>query len=223
MCRTTEACASKYGKSMRKTTIQQVEIELKKRVAEYPATPWGRKQNDDWDRLTNFVYNTPSWSAILNRVESLPETFHNYAINRWYNHWSARAIERIFCALPNIEAHLNQRNRLIDFYLNGIAFDHKTTVYPRGYGQPLTVAQQNQTALIQWLYHHQSRQQRYHEGNRLFLVLYATDQNHWQLKANLSEIKQIIHRYVELFQPDRLIHLKFEQNEAWSDLIWYIK
>jgi|GEM_PF-4648903 len=34
----------------------KIEVELKKRLA-YPHK-WGRKQNDEFDKLTNFIYHT---------------------------------------------------------------------------------------------------------------------------------------------------------------------
>ena len=45
----------------------QIEKELKKRLA-YPYK-WGRKQNDDFDRLTNFVYRIPTFDEVLKETE----------------------------------------------------------------------------------------------------------------------------------------------------------
>ena len=79
-----------------------IENELKKRIA-YPYK-WGRKQNDQFDKLTNFVYKIPTFEATLKEIETKfrkdKEHKHisNYALNRWYNFWSAQAVEKIFCS-----------------------------------------------------------------------------------------------------------------------------
>jgi hypothetical protein len=36
--------------------LEALEIELKKRVEEYPRTRWPRKQNDSDDEATKFIY-----------------------------------------------------------------------------------------------------------------------------------------------------------------------
>ena len=45
----------------------QIEKELKKRLA-YPYK-WGRKQNDQFDKLTNFVYRILPFDEILKETE----------------------------------------------------------------------------------------------------------------------------------------------------------
>ncbi|MGB5531290.1 MAG: hypothetical protein WBQ32_15085, partial [Ignavibacteriaceae bacterium] len=77
----------------------KIERELKKRL-NYPYK-WGRKQNDEFDRLTNFVYRIPSFDEVLKETESRfrkdkeHQNIANYALNRWYNFWSAQAVEKI--------------------------------------------------------------------------------------------------------------------------------
>jgi len=55
----------------------------------------------------------------------------NYALNRWYNFWSAKTIENIFGEHKNIKPHLNSKDKLTDFYIKNIPFDHKTTIFPK--------------------------------------------------------------------------------------------
>ena len=80
-----------------------IEKELKKRLA-YPYK-WGRKQNDEFDKLTNFVYKIFSFEEVLKETETRfnndkeHKNIANYALNRWYNFWSAQAVEKIFCSL----------------------------------------------------------------------------------------------------------------------------
>jgi len=82
----------------------QIESELKKRL-KYPYK-WGRKQNDQFDKLTNFVYKISEFEVVLREIDNRfnkdkeHKNISNYALNRWYNFWSAQAVEKIFCSLP---------------------------------------------------------------------------------------------------------------------------
>ncbi len=203
------------------------ERELKKRWA-YPYR-WGRTQNNLFDAQTRFVYTEPTFEPLLTELErrfaSTPEreALFDYALNRWYNFWSARAVEEIFAALDGVTPAENQRDRLVDFTLNGVRFDHKTSVFPRGFGHDLTYAVNHPTALIEWLYREQSQEQRRHYANRLFLVLYAADGAHWKLKAELTWLSGILRDYVATFDAARLHRFKFTaEQETLSDIIWAI-
>ncbi|MCW8995420.1 MAG: hypothetical protein OQK77_06370, partial [Psychromonas sp.] len=73
--------------------LLQIERELKKRLS-YPYK-WGRKQNDQFDKLTNFVYRFPSFEDVVKEIESRfkqdkeHQNISNYALTRLYNFWSA--------------------------------------------------------------------------------------------------------------------------------------
>ena len=76
-----------------------IEKELKKRLEfEYS---WGRKQVDEFDKLTNFIYKISLFDSLLSEIEtkfknnSQYNHLKNYALNRWFNFWSAKAIETI--------------------------------------------------------------------------------------------------------------------------------
>ena len=131
-------------------------------------------QNDLFDAQTRFVYSVSAFDQVLDdlkrRFSAAPdrEALFNYALNRWYNFWSARAVEEIFGRLDNVTPAENRRDRLVDFTLNGVRFDHKTSVFPRGFGHDLTYAVNHPRILIDWFYRHQSQQQRLHFDNRLF-------------------------------------------------------
>lgn len=201
-------------------TLFQLEIELKK-LAQMP--PWGKKQTDDWDKLSNFVYQLPSYESLLQQLQALNkgQDFDNYVLHRWYNTLSARAVEQLFCNCAGVTAHKNQFDKLIDFSINGIAFDHKTSVFPKGYPNDVQFAQQNPKHLIEWLYAQQSTQQRFHQANRLFIILFANDGNHWKLRAEINKMQLCIENYVRQFDARNLQQIHFTNGEnALSDIIW---
>jgi hypothetical protein len=208
--------------------LVQIEKELKKRLS-YPYK-WGRKQNDQFDRLTNFVYRISSFEAVLNEIENRfrddkkHQNIANYALNRWYNFWSAQAVEKIFRSLPNVRPALDEKDKLVDFSIDDVTFDHKTSIFPKNFPYPIDEAIKKTNELILWLYKHQSQQQRKHLKNRLFIVLYSSDGEHWKLKAEISWLKERIEKYMSGFNPHYLLKFSLEENqETLSDVIWAIR
>jgi len=201
--------------------LERVERELKKRWS-IPYR-WGRKQNDDWDEKTNFIYKTYSFESLLKKSEQLNEDLKNYALNRWYNFWSAMAIEYIFTSSPIVNANKNKYDKLVDFTIDNIPFDHKTSVFPKGFNRTFKYAKEHKEELIYWLYQNQSQQGRKHLKNRLFVVLYDENEEHWKLKAEIFFIKTEIEKYLNNFNKNALSHIEIENCKALSDIIWIRK
>lgn len=208
--------------------LNYIEYQLQQRLA-YPYQ-WGKKQNDEWDAYTNFIYRFSDWEAVVVAMKATVDAYNldkrelfNYAANRWFNFWSAMAVEQIFTEIEGVTPSLNHKDRLVDFNLRGIDFDHKTSVFPKGFKQTLYYSKKHHEELLYWFYKHQSQQQRQHFENRLFVVTYAEDGEHWKLKAEISLLKQCIQKYVSTFDASKLIKLQFKEKEAFSDIIWVVK
>jgi len=199
--------------------LPRVERELKNRC-EYPYH-WGRKQSDSWDRMTNFIYKTYSMNMLYRKTEHLDSNLRDYAFNRWYNFWSAMAVEDIFASHPNVEPNKNSYDKLIDFSIDKIPFDHKTSVFPKGFAKSFEYAREHEAELIEWLYKHQSQEGRMHLKNRLFIVLYdGKTMQHWKMKAEIMLLKRAIDRYVENFSQKNLYQFDFGDGVVFSDIIW---
>lgn len=208
--------------------LTQIETELKKRLT-YPYK-WGRKQNDQFDKLTNFIYRTFLFDDVIKEInrrfknDQDTKDISNYALNRWYNFWSAQAVEKIFCSLPNVKPALDSKDRLVDFTIDGVTFDHKTSVFPKNFPYPIKEAVKKTDELIKWLYKNQSQQQRKHLKNRLFVVLYSPDGEHWKLKAEISSLKERIEKYMEGFNHNYLLKFQLEKDHyTLADVIWVVK
>ena len=208
--------------------LTKTEAELKKRWI-YPYT-WGRKQNDQFDNVTNFIYHISSFEDLLKEIETKFKTgdnyqdYFNYTLNRWYNFWSAQCVEQIFCSLPGVKPALDEKDKLIDFTINGVKFDHKTSVFPKNFPYKIEDAIKHTDELIMWLYKNQSQQKRKHMKNRLFIVLYSRSGEHWKLKTEITWLKERIEKYMSGFNPDYLMKFEFEKGKtAISDIIWAIK
>lgn len=206
-----------------------LEKELKKR-REFEYT-WGRKQLNKLDELTNFIYKTASFELLLEQIEikfknhSEYLSLKNYTLNRWYNFWSAKGVETIFCEHENVNPHSNSKDKFTDFYISTIPFDHKTTVFPKGFKKSIPYAITHKKELIEWLYKNQSKQQRNHFKNRLFIVLidYENQDEHWKLKAEITWLKQLISSYLCTFDSQKLTKLTIENTTITADVIWAIK
>lgn len=201
--------------------LTRLEIQLKKRL-NYPYH-WGRKQSDDWDNRTNFIYECRSFSQLKDCIQDFDNQLQNYALNRWLNFWSAQGVEQIFCEHQSVAKHDNHRDKFVDFYINKIPFDHKTSVFPKGFNQSLKYAQNNKRALIDWLYTNQSDEGRNHYKNRIFIVLYDKDGKHWRLKAEISLIQTHIKNYLDNFHQEKLEVFIFDNQTVYSDIIWIIR
>lgn len=205
-------------------SLHQIETELKKRWA-FPYH-WHKKQDNKADKLTHFIFEILYFEDLLLEIERqlapLPayDKWKDYALNRWYNYWSSVAVERILASFQGIEAHPNEKHQSIDFFLHGIPFDHKTTVFPFGYTKTQAFAEENPLHLIHWLYNSQSHEQRWHLENRLFLVCYDKEGSHWHLKAEIGLIEKALTTYMRAFNFARLKQVAIADNLIWTDLVW---
>ena len=208
---------------------KKLEKELKKRTKN--SYYWGSKQLDKLDRQTNFIYKIDSFASILSEIEvafknnSQYNNLKNYTLNRWFNFRSAKAIEAIFCEHKNVKPHIDSYNKFTDFFIENIPFDHKTTVFPNGFKKSVPYAIEHRGELIEWLYKNQSKQQRKHFKNRLFIVLvnYQNENEHWKLKAEISWLKEIISAYLCKFESEKLYNFKNDNKVVKADVIWAIK
>lgn len=197
--------------------LEILEIQLQKRLV-YPYH-WYRKQNDMWDKTTRYIYKIFSFEDLLAQIKSqfkLLKTdtsfdaYFNYALNRWYNFWSAKAVEQMFTKNSKVSANKDPYDKAVDFWINGIPFDHKTSIFPSGFKKDFDYAKSHKQELTKWLYANQSKQGRMHFKNRLFVVMFQQDGQHWQLKADLKLINIEVENYLQNFKVDNLINLSFK-------------
>ena len=89
---------------------------------------WGRKQTDDFDSATNFIYKVADFETLLFEIDSKFKSnlkyteLKTYALNRWFNFRSSQAVEHIFCSNNKVENHSNSKDKFIDFYIESIPY-----------------------------------------------------------------------------------------------------
>ena len=180
--------------------------------------PWGRVQDDAWDGLSRFIYRLRSAASVRAEAERVARergldasAFGQYALRRWYCFWGARMAELLFQAHPSVRPG-PPRHHEIDFTIDGVPFDLKTSEVPRRFLDAVEELTADPGKVASWLYQHQSREGRYHTANRLFLLLCdpETPEEAWRLRADLAALRGAIDgfmarpRFVELDLPDAL-------------------
>ncbi len=194
--------------------------------------PWGKRQGNRWDRLSNFIYHTPTLQEVWHQVNEVGlaerldiEAFGAYTIRRWYNHHTHDQILRLFYAHPDVQQEEDQKHHSIDFYLREIPFDLKISRFPHAYPHSLDHAQHHPRHLVHWLYANQSKEGRYHTGNRLFLILHHNQPGQvWELRRNFAALNQHIRQFLD--RPTLLgLTLQNEKtgqvDKAWTGIIFY--
>jgi len=202
--------------------LKAIETELKKRIAS-PYQKQFHMQNNNDDQATNFIYQTKSWNELQSKIAELTPELQIYAVNRWFNFWSAQAVEAIFISHPRVSKRTSETHATIDFFIDEIPFDHKSTVFPKAYPETLAYARSHPGHLIRWLYEKQSKERRHHLGNRLFIILYASHGQHWKLRAEISLLQKQIHRHLDSFRKEHCYPLDFQGTVTLADYIWIIQ
>tara|TARA_B100000700_G_C15063470_1_gene867717 strand:- start:13539 stop:14183 length:645 start_codon:yes stop_codon:yes gene_type:complete len=207
--------------------LKNCETNLKRRVEDVPYI-WKRKQNNNFDKLTNSIYQIRSYKELLEIFNNEKEDVKNYAYNRWLNFWSAKAVEEIFINNELVDPEKNKYHKQIDFYIDNIPFDHKTTVLPKFFYNDINNVNTKKfkIELIRWLYKNQSKEQREHYANRIFFVLVNRKNlsESWKLKAELTKIKNEIELYLKEFKKGNKKLITFfdkeKNNRFCSDIIY---
>lgn len=197
--------------------------------------PWGRVQGDQWDRLSNFIYRVQTLQGVQRQAQAvakaarLPvESFEAYTIRRWYNHHTHDQILQMFLTRPEVQPEENAKHQSIDFYLRGLPFDLKISRFPKAYPESLKYAWQHRQHLALWQYENQSKQGRYHAGNRLFLILYhrAQPELSWQLRRDFEQLEHLIHEFLTapVLLGLTVTHPKTQEiHQPWAAVIFHVK
>jgi hypothetical protein len=56
-----------------------------------------------------------------------------------------------------LKNHSISKDKFINFYIETIPFDHKTTIFPQSFKKSIPCAIEHKIELIEWLYKHQCK------------------------------------------------------------------
>lgn len=182
---------------------------------------WGRFQNDNADNTTNFIYRSRTYYDVMkNFAKLVPKDLQtsellNYTLLRWYNFLTSTTVEGIFCKYNIVRAEENIKHKFTDIHILDEPFDVKLSVMPKRFFEKYSVKdfekREVRDELIRWLYENQSKQKRFHNKNRLFVICWGkdNDNNNYQsklLKHKFDKIEQKVHNF--------LTHIKNQHNEG---------
>jgi hypothetical protein len=159
---------------------------------------WGRVQNDAWDRLCHFIFRLRTAEAVRKHAADAARKqgaavdladFTSYALRRWYCFWGARLAELLFFGYPTVKPG-PPKDHEVDFTIDGVPFDLKTSEVPRAYAGRLADLLDDPAEAAAWFYAHQSRERRFHAANRLFLVLADQEapDDAWRLRGDVATL-----------------------------------
>lgn len=227
----TDNSKRKIFEEIKKLILNSIE-----RVKDYN---WNIRQKTDLDKLGNFIYETFDYDELETKIdetikrENLENVFRQYTINRWYNFATSFIIESIFAENPKVQTELNDKNRFVDFYIEGINFDLKTTFPPKRWNyEKVKNALENPLELAKWFYEEQS-ETRFHSEQRLFLVLVDfndiknnQEKERWKMKKEFEKIRKVVNLYLSLENREfPIIKFKYGHKEyqTKTDVIFLIK
>ncbi|MGQ9466518.1 MAG: hypothetical protein ACUVSG_02580 [Anaerolineae bacterium] len=166
---------------------------------------WGRRQQDQWDKASRFIYRVHSLDALRQETRRVAAArgfplgeFAAYVVHRWYNFHTHQVVLDILCAHPRVRRETNPHHHSVDFYLDGIPFDLKLTSFPRAYPHLLDEARARPADLVNWLYREQSRGGRYHAANRLFVVFHHAlePERTWEVRRMFDRIERSLAEFL---------------------------
>ena len=133
-----------------------------------------KKQTDEDDKLTEFIYSCPSYDDFMRNVKETGCDV-SYAAQRWYNFCSSKLCETLLC-MCGCRAEKNETHKTIDLYNGETPYDVKLTIYPKQFRREYGAwSFDKKETLIKWFYENQSQQSRKHYANRLFIVCMSDD------------------------------------------------
>lgn len=174
---------------------------------------WSMAQNNLADNKTNMIYRIDNFNDFMNYFGNLrnenPDLF-GYACNRWFNYHSAMCVERIFSYQDRVDeqnsnyGYISKKNRQIDFFIDGVPFDHKTTVLPRCFYSRISEIHNRdfKIEVMRWLYKNQSNGKRFGLNNRIFVMVVKKKNPRlsWKGKSLLKLINQRVEEFMD--SPD---------------------
>lgn len=188
-----------------------------------------KKQGDELDKKTKFIYETETLQECLDLIQKKGAD-RDYALHRWYNHKTSVHCEYIFCEF-GAEHEENVYNRDVDIYIDQTPFDVKLTVYPAKLSnRPYDLrTREGKNEMIQWYYANQSQGQRKQLINRLYVVCDGRNQEErLRLKSEFELLRKEISSFMSYVKEKELNQITITDDfgnnyPVYSDLIYVVQ
>ncbi len=160
---------------------------------------WGTVQNDASDEGIN-MFAINDYNSLLNAITHLPEAQKQYLQRRWFLWQCSICDEYLFTLNRNVIANPDSKSKDYDIQFNNdefLQFDIKGTVIPKQLRNNIAALITNPQPLVDFYYTQQSKQVRYGQQNRLFIVhhSYRNDNRELILRAHFDFKQEAFKRY----------------------------
>ena len=168
--------------------------------------PWSRVQGDEWDRASRFIFSIRSLRKLRRETKraaaehDLPlRAFGGYVLRRWYSFHTHQAVLDLILDHPRTRPESDPFHHTVDFYLGDRGVDLKLTQLPRTFREDLSAVRTHPEDLAQWFYENQSKEGRFHTGNRLFVVLHDAEnpEQTWELRRDFDQIEKAVNEFLD--------------------------
>lgn len=199
--------------------LRTLENELKKRTV-LPGT-WHYKINPQYEENLQFIYQTYNFDTVVRNIRQFPAGQQQYALNRWYNYWSNLGMMQIFAEHPRASQSPAAEDIIL---LDNLQLKIKSLVFPHAFSRTLRYAVSHKEELLYWLYRRTLRNAPNLIPNKLFIIFYRQNGDHWKGKAELHTMKKIVDRYLTNFDLHQLFRIHLPDNRLiYTDVLWIIK
>ena len=192
-------------KKVRKVAYEKITPELLK-CEPYIKKGWV-KQNNKLDSVSNYIFRVDTYEKLLeeynkndenNKINNLS---FEYVVHRFFNYKISTTIEKIITSYNICAKVPDLRDKEKDLYIYNVPFDIKVTVLPKKFMKDINYKynisdlkkRKVRNELIRWLYENQSKEGRFHTGNRLFILCSGENQKNNNILSNMkkTDFKQI--------------------------------
>ncbi len=172
--------------------------ELQSIVTKIP-NQWGAIQNNATDSGIN-MFAINDYESLLNAIKLLPTSQQHYLQRRWFLWQCSKCDEYLFCLNRNVKPNPEFKSKDFDIQFNNdefLQFDVKGTVIPKQLRNNIASVIENPQILVDFFYTQQSKQVRYGEQNRLFILhhSYRNDNRELILRAHFDFKQEAFKRY----------------------------
>jgi hypothetical protein len=155
-------------------TVEQYEKlkkDLQSIVKDVPLR-WGSVQNNTTDAGIK-MFEINDYAVLQNAIKTLPIEQQQYLIRRWFLWQCSKCDEYLFALNRNVLPNPDAKSKDYDIQFNNdeaLQFDLKGTVIPKQFRNNIETIFANPQLLIDFYYAQQSKEVRFGEQNRLFIV-----------------------------------------------------
>lgn len=182
--------------------FDSISEELRGLVLEIPLK-WGHVQNKEYDdklkKVCN-IFDEYSLADFKKRISVFDPEQIQYYLRRWFILRCAECDEYLFYLNHGVSHNQNRYDKKWDIKIDDVVqFDVKSTVIPRCFRYYYESVLVNPQGMVEFYYDYQSKSERYHWQNRLFIVHHSlvNEDRETKLRCKWGSKRYVFSRFVK--------------------------